>query len=55
MSNRDGKGAKKNTKKKYGNPNTKCPKCKSTLHKCEQHGKDHTHHRFCQTCNYTNF
>lgn len=55
MSNRDGKGAKKNKKKKYGSPNKKCPNCKTTLEKCGDHGEGHDHHRFCPTCKYCNF
>lgn len=55
MSNRDGKGAKKNKKKNYGSPNTKCPRCKTTLEKCGDRGKGHEHHRFCPTCKYSNF
>ena len=55
MSNRDGKGAKKNKKKKYSSPNTKCPNCKTTLEKCGQHGEGHDHHRSCPTCKYSNY
>jgi hypothetical protein len=45
MSNRDGKGAKRNSSKKF-----------SSLDKCGDHNKPgHADHRICKTCNYSNF
>lgn len=55
MSNRDGKGAKPNKKHTISRAKTKCPFCKTTLSKCGDHGPGHDHHRFCQTCNWSNF
>ena len=55
MSNRDGKGNKKNKKYKFSNPNKICPICKSSLDKCGIKGNNHVYHRFCKTCKYTNF
>lgn len=56
MSNRDGKGAKRNSSKKFSSPLRKCPKCQSSLDKCGDHNKPgHADHRICKTCNYSNF
>lgn len=56
MSNRDGKGAKKNSSRSFSEPKRVCPKCLSSpLEKCGQYGKGHEHHRFCPKCKYSNF
>lgn len=56
MSNRDGRGAKPNKAKSFSTPGRKCPRCESTLFKCDDHQKPgHQDHRYCKTCKYSNF
>lgn len=56
MSNRDGKRAKKNKKKKAVYANKICPRCQESLDKCGEHDrKGHGHHRLCKTCHWCNF
>jgi predicted RNA-binding Zn-ribbon protein involved in translation (DUF1610 family) len=56
MSNRDGKRAKINKRKNVHLKNHVCPKCGSSLDKCDQAWKDgHQHHRHCKTCGYCNY
>ena len=56
MSNRDGRKAKRNKKKKVSHANKICPRCQSSLDKCGEHDhKGHGHHRICKTCHWCNF
>lgn len=51
MSNRDGKGAKRNKKHSVSLPNKKCPVCGNSLEKFP----NGQWRRFCKTCKYSNF
>lgn len=56
MSNRDGKGAKRNKKHAFSNPLKKCPVCGSSLDKCDYHmHPGHRGHRYCKKCGYSNY